>query len=166
MVRSNKLAVSSTDRSITFYDLSPGDKQWSIYARMGHLPFIPQCLEYVWKGSMLDCEHFIYGDNGGYLNVYKLGDKWHFWDGKLPQFRSMYQKFGSRAHSQNGNNSGNMNSSNGSSIKSKTNKHSKNNAPWKSSLSSSQSSKNKKASTKRIRNRGDFHIAFLYMFSI
>ncbi|GMF42008.1 unnamed protein product [Phytophthora fragariaefolia] len=82
MKRSNRLAVSSMNRTLSFYDLNSGQLIGDLvdYSRK---QCIPLCLAYVEKPSD-DREALVVGDDTGGISVLTCSDQWLACDGRSP----------------------------------------------------------------------------------
>ncbi|KAG7388500.1 hypothetical protein PHYPSEUDO_012286 [Phytophthora pseudosyringae] len=82
MKRSNRLAVSSMNRTLSFYDLNSGQLIGDLvdYSRR---QCIPLCLAYVEKPSD-DREAIVVGDDTGGISVLTCSDQWLACDGRSP----------------------------------------------------------------------------------
>ncbi|KAE9025446.1 hypothetical protein PR003_g4734 [Phytophthora rubi] len=82
MKRSNRLAVSSMNRTLSFYDLNSGQLIGDLldYSRK---QCIPLCLAYVEKPSD-DREAIVVGDDTGGISVLTCSDQWLACDGRSP----------------------------------------------------------------------------------
>ncbi|KAG1712374.1 hypothetical protein DVH05_000121 [Phytophthora capsici] len=82
MKRSNRLAVSSMNRTLSFYDLNTGQLIGDLvdYSRR---QCIPLCLAYVEKPSD-DREAIVVGDDTGGISVFTCSDQWLACDGRSP----------------------------------------------------------------------------------
>ncbi|KAL3671074.1 hypothetical protein V7S43_004256 [Phytophthora oleae] len=82
MKRSNRLAVSSMNRTLSFYDLNTGQLIGDLvdYSRR---QCIPLCLAYVEKPSD-DREAIVVGDDTGGISVLTCSDQWLACDGRSP----------------------------------------------------------------------------------
>ncbi|GMF16085.1 unnamed protein product [Phytophthora lilii] len=82
MKRSNRLAVSSMNRTLSFYDLNSGQLIGDLvdYSRK---QCIPLCLAYVEKPSD-DREAIVVGDDTGGISVLTCSDQWVACDGRSP----------------------------------------------------------------------------------
>jgi WD40 repeat protein/rhodanese-related sulfurtransferase len=82
MKRSNRLAVSSMNRTLSFYDLNSGQLIGDLvdYSRR---QCIPLCVAYVEKPSD-DREAIVVGDDTGGISVLTCSDQWLACDGRSP----------------------------------------------------------------------------------
>ncbi|ETP10804.1 hypothetical protein F441_13625 [Phytophthora nicotianae CJ01A1] len=82
MKRSNRLAVSSMNRTLSFYDLNSGQLIGDLvdYSRR---QCIPLCLAYVERPSD-DREAIVVGDDTGGISIFTCSDQWLTCDGRSP----------------------------------------------------------------------------------
>ncbi|KAG2789906.1 hypothetical protein PC129_g6683 [Phytophthora cactorum] len=82
MKRSNRLAVSSMNRTLSFYDLNSGQLIGDLvdYSRR---QCIPLCLAYVERPSD-DREAVVVGDDTGGISIFTCSDQWLTCDGRSP----------------------------------------------------------------------------------
>ncbi|KAF0691779.1 Aste57867_17050 [Aphanomyces stellatus] len=95
MKRSNRLAVSSMNRTLAFYDMSTGQSlgELSEYSRK---QCIPLCLEYVEKPSD-EKEALVIGDDTGGITVMTTSSQWSSCDGRPGAHQVETHGFSTRA---------------------------------------------------------------------
>lgn len=99
MKRSNRLAISSMDRTLSFYDLNSGQFIGDLvdYSKR---QCIPLCLAYVERPSD-NREAVVVGDDTGGISILACSDQWQMCDGRSPPPGPLHTSLSSH-HSSNG----------------------------------------------------------------